>query len=58
MKAYVLRRLLLMVPTLVGITLALFLLIQLVPGGPVEEALSRVREAAAQTAGAYAANAV
>ena len=58
MKAYVLRRLLLMVPTLVGITLALFLLIQLVPGGPVEEALSRVREAAAQTAGADAAHAV
>ena len=58
MKGYVLRRLLLMVPTLFGITLALFLLIQLVPGGPVEEMLSKVREAAAQTGGADASRAI
>lgn len=43
MTAYILRRLLLMVPTLLGITLVVFVLIQFVPGGPVEEILSRVR---------------
>ena len=58
MKGYVLRRLLLMVPTLFGITLALFLLVQLVPGGPVEETLSKVREAAAQTGGADASRTI
>ncbi len=48
MTAYILRRLLLMIPTLLGITLVVFTLIQLVPGGPVEELISQVRAAAAQ----------
>ena len=43
MTAYILRRLLLMLPTLLGITLVVFILIQFVPGGPVEEVLSKVR---------------
>ena len=43
MTAYILRRLLFMVPTLLGITLVVFVLIQFVPGGPVEEILSKVR---------------
>ncbi len=43
MTAYVLRRLLLMLPTLLGITVVVFVLIQFVPGGPVEEILSKVR---------------
>lgn len=46
MKAYLIRRLLLMVPTLFGITLVCFLLIQLVPGGPVEQMISKVQQAA------------
>src|SRR5471030_370189 len=46
MSRYILRRLLLMVPTLLGITLVCFILIQFVPGGPVEEILSRVRASA------------
>ena len=40
MRSYILRRLLLMVPTLIGISLVCFILIQLLPGGPVEEMIS------------------
>jgi len=47
MSAYVLRRLLFMIPTLFGITLICFTLIQLVPGGPVEQYISRISGAAA-----------
>lgn len=43
MTAYVVRRLLLMVPTLLGISLVCFTLIQFVPGGPVEETIARAR---------------
>lgn len=43
MTAYVLRRLLLMIPTLFGITLICFVLIQFVPGGPVEQQIAKVR---------------
>ena len=48
MKAYVIRRLLLMLPTLLGISLVVFGLIQFVPGGPVEELISKVQQAAAE----------
>lgn len=40
---YFLRRLLLIVPTFIGITLVCFALIQFVPGGPVEQALMQMR---------------
>ena len=43
MKAYLIRRLLLMIPTLLGITLATFFIVQILPGGPVEQALSALR---------------
>ena len=43
MTTYLLRRLLLIAPTLLGISVACFLLIQFVPGGPVEEMIGRVR---------------
>ena len=36
MPSYILRRLALMVPTLLGILLVSFVVIQFVPGGPVE----------------------
>lgn len=45
MTAYLIRRLLLMVPTLLGISLVCFVLIQLVPGGPVEEMIAKIRAA-------------
>ncbi|MCX7888663.1 MAG: microcin C ABC transporter permease YejB [Rhodobacteraceae bacterium] len=41
MGAYILRRLLLVIPTLFGIMVINFALIQMVPGGPVEQALAR-----------------
>jgi microcin C transport system permease protein len=43
MTQYILRRLLLMIPTLLGITVACFILIQFVPGGPVEEIISKLQ---------------
>lgn len=43
MTTYIIRRLLLMIPTLLGITLACFILFQFVPGGPVEAVISKVR---------------
>lgn len=36
-----------MIPTLIGISLVCFILIQLIPGGPVEELVSRAQSAAA-----------
>ncbi len=42
MKAYFLRRLLLIPITLIGITLLVFAIVRLTPGGPVEQALSRM----------------
>ena len=41
MSAYILRRLLLVIPTLFGILLVNFTLTQFVPGGPVEQAIAR-----------------
>lgn len=40
---YILRRLLLMIPTLFGIILINFLVIQLAPGGPVEQVIAKVK---------------
>jgi len=42
MGAYILRRLLLIVPTLIGIMIINFTLTQFVPGGPVEQVLARL----------------
>lgn len=43
MGAYILRRLLLMIPTLVGIMVINFTLTQFVPGGPVEQIIARLQ---------------
>lgn len=43
MTAYFLRRLLLIVPTLLGILLINFLIIQAAPGGPVERTIARLQ---------------
>ena len=42
MWAYVLKRILLMVPTLLGVMLLTFAVIQFVPGGPVEQVMSQL----------------
>ena len=41
MKTYILRRILLMLPTFIGITFLTFLVTQFVPGGPIEQMRSR-----------------
>lgn len=43
MLAYISRRLLLMIPTLFGIMLVSFVLIQFAPGGPIERILAQVQ---------------
>lgn len=43
MAHYTLRRLLLMIPTLFGIMLINFAIIQAAPGGPIEQILSKIR---------------
>ncbi|MDO5622005.1 MAG: microcin C ABC transporter permease YejB [Paracoccus sp. (in: a-proteobacteria)] len=43
MGAYILRRLALMIPTLIGIMLINFTLTQFVPGGPIEQIIARVQ---------------
>ena len=45
MRAYVLKRILLMVPTLFGVMLITYFITQFVPGGPVEQMLSKIRHA-------------
>src|SRR5215510_12763605 len=42
MWTYILQRLLLMIPTLFGILLITFIVIQFVPGGPVEQMVSQL----------------
>ncbi|MDH3740114.1 MAG: microcin C ABC transporter permease YejB [Hyphomicrobiales bacterium] len=43
MGAYILKRLLLMIPTLLGIMLISFVIIQFAPGGPVERVLAQLQ---------------
>ena len=42
MAAYILRRLLLMIPTLLGIMLVSFVVVQFAPGGPVERVIAQL----------------
>ncbi|MEC7587674.1 MAG: microcin ABC transporter permease, partial [Pseudomonadota bacterium] len=42
MLAYILRRLALILPTLFGIMLINFVLVQFVPGGPIEQILAQL----------------
>ena len=48
MLAYIVRRLLLIVPTLFGIMLVNFVIIQAAPGGPVELTLARIKGTAGE----------
>lgn len=56
MFAYVVRRLLLLIPTLFGIMVINFLVVQAAPGGPVEQMIARLKghgvEATARVSGA------
>src|SRR5215210_3917143 len=44
MPAYFLKRLLVAIPTLLGISLVCFALVQMTPGGPVEQAMAEWRQ--------------
>ena len=46
MLAYILKRLLLMVPTLLGVLLITFVVVQFVPGGPVEQYMAEAKAGA------------
>jgi microcin C transport system permease protein len=46
-RGYFLRRVLLIIPTFIGITLAVFVIMHFVPGGPVERQIMRFQMAAA-----------
>lgn len=54
MTAYIIRRLLLMIPTLLGILLLNFLIVQAAPGGPVEKLISQLTDPSAAAMGATA----
>jgi len=53
MTAYIVRRLFLIVPTLLGISIACFVLIQFVPGGPVEQVIAKFNAAASHRPGGH-----
>ena len=55
MTSYFIRRLLLVIPTFLGITLAVFVIMHFVPGGPVERQIMQFRMAAMAEGGATAA---
>lgn len=57
MWTYILKRLLLMVPTLLGILLLTFVVIQFVPGGPVEQMVAQLQGRDAGGEGAAASGA-
>ena len=52
MGRYVLRRLLLIIPTLLGIMIVNFLIVQLAPGGPVEQVVAQLTGPAMSTTSA------
>ncbi len=56
MWAYLLKRILLMVPTLLGALTITFVVIQFVPGGPVEQMMSEARMRGGGGEGAYRAS--
>ena len=43
MASYILKRLLLMIPTLLGVLLLTFVMVQFVPGGPVEQMVAQLQ---------------
>jgi microcin C transport system permease protein len=56
MPSYILRRLMLMVPTLLGIMIINFIIIQAAPGGPVEQMLSQIQGTATGATDRFSGN--
>jgi microcin C transport system permease protein len=55
MAAYILKRLLLMIPTLIGALTITFVVMQFVPGGPVEQIMAESRAGGGAEGGSYKA---
>jgi microcin C transport system permease protein len=55
MTSYFIRRLLLIIPTFIGITLAVFMIMHFVPGGPVERQIMQLKIATMTEGGANTA---
>ena len=53
MKSYFIRRLLLIIPTFLGISLMVFTITRFVPGGPIERMIAQAQQAAAAMPGAH-----
>ncbi len=51
MTQYFIRRLLLIVPTFIGITVLVFVITRFVPGGPIERMIAEVQQASMQAGG-------
>lgn len=51
MRDYFLRRFLLIIPTMIGLTLIVFAITRFVPGGPVEQAMMRMRQQSMEGSG-------
>ena len=56
MLAYIFRRLLLVIPTLFGIMLVNFAIVQIAPGGPVERLVAEIQGDAVEAAGRISGN--
>ena len=56
MIAYILRRLLLVIPTLLGIMVVNFAIVQVAPGGPVERMIAEIQGEAVEAAGRISGN--
>ncbi len=56
MFVYLLRRVLALIPTLFGITLICFLIINLAPGGPIEQKIQQIRRASMESGGGSESN--
>ncbi len=51
MWSYIAKRILLMIPTLIGVLTLTFVVIQFVPGGPVEQAVHDLRHGQSECGG-------
>ncbi len=51
MTQYFIRRLLLIIPTFIGITILVFVITRFVPGGPIEQMIAEAQQASQQTGG-------
>ena len=56
MGAYILKRILLMIPTLLGVMLLTFAIIQFVPGGPIEQIIARMQGTDTDSTGRISGN--